>query len=60
MNTTGIFTGWVLVYRDTNIIIAQFQDGQETSTIFNLEIFQNEVDMHTRISELGLKYPELS
>lgn len=58
MNSTGTFTGWVLVYRDTEIIIAQFQESQETSTIFNLEVFQDEADMNARISELGLRYTD--
>ena len=58
MNSTGVFTGWVLVYRDTEIIIAQFQESQETSTIFALETFQTEADMNARISELGLRYTD--
>lgn len=58
MNTTGVFTGWALVYRDTEVIIAQFQESQETSTIHQLETFSAEAAMSARISELGLQTPD--
>lgn len=58
VNSTGIFTGWVLVYRDAEILIAQFQESQETSTIHPLETFSSEEAMRARIAELRLKNPE--
>ena len=54
MTTTGIFTGWVLVYKDAKVIIAGYQENQETTSIHTLETFQSEEAMNTRITELGL------
>lgn len=54
MTTTGIFTGWVLAYKDGKIILSCYIENQEATTIHNLETFQSEEAMNARIEELGL------
>ena len=54
MTTTGIFTGWVLIYKDNKVIVADYLENQEATSIHSLETFASEEAMNTRIAELGL------
>jgi hypothetical protein len=55
-NSTGIFTGWVLVYNDNGtILIKHYQQDQETVSIHHVETFNSENAMNARITELNLQ-----
>ncbi len=54
-NTTGIFTGWVLVYKDGKVMLKQYNENQQTSCIHNIETFETEQELDARIIELGLE-----
>jgi hypothetical protein len=55
-NSTGIFTGWVLVYNDNRIILLKhYQEDLETVAIHHVETFNSESAMNARITELNLQ-----
>lgn len=57
MNTTGNFTGWVLVHNNKELILSHYQENQETTSINIVETFASEAEMNTRIAELKLAIP---
>lgn len=57
MNTSGNFTGWVLVHNNKDLILAHYQEKQETTSNNAVETFATEAEMTARIKELKLAVP---
>ena len=53
--TTGIITGWVLVHDGVKVLVSQYNEKQETAGNYNIETFETEGELTSRVVELGLE-----
>ena len=53
---TTIENHYILVYEGLNIIVLQFNDNALTTTIHNLEVFEDGRELADRVLELGLNF----
>ena len=54
INKTGVINKWVLVYNKTNVIVKQRNENQETTSMYNIDVFDTEEEMESRIIELNI------
>jgi len=54
MNCSGVVSKWVLVYGNSKVIVAQYNDSQMTCSTHTIETFDTEAEMEARITSLGL------